>query len=259
MLLPYDEVWLGDTCRLCDHSFFTAFGLSWESHLLGNIVSFQLLDFPGGLIYWIQWVLSEPFYKHWVSPGLPLLENSRFQIRTGPHPWFLSCSDNFPRGCVHQPAKVCASSGRAWELDAASDLEFLLILLSGFPVAMSIPGLLDAIGLFAFEELVGTCEDKFIAVDFDFATRLYSSLFCSCIVFGIVLGQRIKLELLAQQVELKWLMLNEWRRLFHSSRVKLPLVNMSASWCLVSMYRIWTSRIKINPVKQPIQSNSVGS
>ena len=27
---------------------------------------------------------------------------------------------------------------------------------------MSIPGLLDAIGLFADEELVGTCEDRFI-------------------------------------------------------------------------------------------------
>ena len=34
---------------------------------------------------------------------------------------------------------------------------------------------------------------------------------------------------------------------------------MSASWCLVSMYRILNFRIKINPVKQPIQSNSVGS
>ena len=29
------------------------------------------------------------------------------------------------------------------------------------------------------------------------------------------------------------------RRLFHSSRVKLPLVKTSASWCLVSLYRIW--------------------
>ena len=37
-------------------------------------------------------------------------------------------------------------------------------------------------------------------------------------------------------------MLNKWRRLFHSLRVKLPLVNMSARWCLVSsMYRIWIS------------------
>ena len=58
------------------------------------------------------------------------------------------------------------------------------------------------------EELAGTCEDKFIAVGFDFATILSSS-FCSCILFAIVSGQLIKLEFLAQQVELKWLMLNK--------------------------------------------------
>ena len=73
---------------------------------------------------------------------------------------------------------------------------------------MSIPGLLDAIGIFAVEEIARTCEDKFIAVDFDFATLL-SSAFCSCILFAIVLGQLLKLEFLAQQVELKWLMLNK--------------------------------------------------
>ena len=69
-------------------------------------------------------------------------------------------------------------------------------------------GLLDAIGHYADEELVGTCEDKFIAVDFDFATIL-SSPFFSCIFFAIVLAQLAKLEFLAQQTELKWLMLNK--------------------------------------------------
>ena len=67
---------------------------------------------------------------------------------------------------------------------------------------MSIRGLWDAIGLFANEELVGTCEDKPIAVDFDFAAIL-SSPFCSCILFAIVLVQLIELEFLAKQVELK--------------------------------------------------------
>ena len=70
---------------------------------------------------------------------------------------------------------------------------------------MSIRGLLDAIGLFADEELVGICEDKFIAVDI---ATLLSSPFCSCIPFAIVSGQLIKLKFLVQQVELKWLMLN---------------------------------------------------
>ena len=72
---------------------------------------------------------------------------------------------------------------------------------------MSYFGLLDAIGSFADEELAGTVEDKFIAVGLDFATLL-SSPSCSCTLFAIVLVQLVKLEFLAQQVELKWLMLN---------------------------------------------------
>ena len=74
---------------------------------------------------------------------------------------------------------------------------FLLILLSNIPVAMSVPGLLDAIGLFTDEELARTCEDKFVAEDFNFAT-IISTPFCSCILFAIVLEQLIKLEFLAQ-------------------------------------------------------------
>ena len=34
-------------------------------------------------------------------------------------------------------------------------------------------------------------------------------------------------------------MLNKRRRLFHSSRVKLPLMSMSATWFLESMHLIW--------------------
>ena len=71
----------------------------------------------------------------------------------------------------------------------------------------------------------------FIAAGRDLDTTLYSS-FCSCILFAIV-EQLIKLKFLVQQVE--WLILNKWRRLFHSPRVKFPLVNMSASRCLVSI------------------------
>ena len=42
-----------------------------------------------------------------------------------------------------------------------------------------------------------------------------------------------------QSVELKWLILHKYNKWFHSSRVKFPLVSMSASWFLVSMYLIW--------------------
>ena len=103
--------------------------------------------------------------------------------------WFLFVATSFPVAVSIKPPK-CASCSCAWELDAASDFEFLLILLPSFPVAMSIPGLLDAIRLFADEEIVGTWEDKFLAVDFDFATLL-SSCLCSCIRFAV---QLIKLE-----------------------------------------------------------------
>ena len=70
---------------------------------------------------------------------------------------------------------------------------------------------------------------------FDFGTTL-SSLIPCCILSDISSGQ---------QIELKMLILNRRRRLFHSSRVKLPFVNMSASWFLVSTYLIWVWRSKL--------------
>ena len=53
-----------------------------------------------------------------------------------------------------------------------------------------------------------------------------------------------------QAVELKWLILNRVNKWFHSSRVKFPLVNMSASWFLVSVYLIWILESRL------IRSNS---
>ena len=67
---------------------------------------------------------------------------------------------------LYQPAKICTSFNRTWEVDAASN-EFELILLSGFTEAVDIPKLLDAIGLDAAEELVGknqkTCSSLLVA------------------------------------------------------------------------------------------------
>ena len=60
-------------------------------------------------------------------------------------------------------------------------------------------------------------------------------------------------------MELKWLMSNKHKRWFHSPRVKFPLVSMSASWFLVSMYLIWFFWVQIDSIEQPIKSNSVGS
>ena len=79
--------------------------------------------------------------------------------------------------------------------------------------ALSITGLLDAIGLFTDEELEATELVRFIAVGLDFAAILFSSD-CSCILFAILSVQPNKLKFLAQQRELKWLMLNKQRSLF---------------------------------------------
>ena len=83
------------------------------------------------------------------------------------------------------------------------------------------PRLFDAAGFCRVEELVETGEVRF-SVGFDFVTIL-SSPFCSCILFAIVSVQVVKLKSWEEQILLEWLMLNKWRRLFHSSRVKFPL------------------------------------
>ena len=49
------------------------------------------------------------------------------------------------------------------------------------------------------------------------------------------------------------------RRWSHSSRVKLPFVNMSASLFLVSNIFDLYLDVQIDSVEQPIKSNSVGS
>ena len=43
------------------------------------------------------------------------------------------------------------------------------------------------------------------------------------------------------------------------SRLKFPLVKMSASWCLVSMYFDLDFRVQNTSIEQPIKSNSVSS
>ena len=68
---------------------------------------------------------------------------------------------------------------------------------------------------------------------------------CSCILFAIVLVQLVKLKFWEQQSKLKWLMLNRWRRLFCSSRVKFRFLHMSASWCFVTTYSIWISGTRL--------------
>ena len=181
-------------CRLCGHSILSAFGFpEWS----------DLLDALGFTVV---------FCKQWVSPvtasswKLQVLDSEK---STSPDSSFVATG--FSVAVSINPSRY-ASCSRTWELYAASDFEFLLILLSGFPVAMSITGLLDAIGLFTDEELAGTCEDKFIAVDFDFATIISSPL-CSCKTYvfsdSVLCGRKIGDDPIANwKSKIKWFLEN---------------------------------------------------
>ena len=155
--------------------------------------------------------------------------------------WFCSAATSFLL-LSSNIASLC----HTWELDAAS---WLFSLATSLPVlfqsswqgALTVSGLFDAIGLYTVKELVGACQTRF-NVGFDCATIL-SSPFSSCIRFAIVSGQLA--EFWELQSKLKWLILNKHNRWFHSSRVKFPLVSMSASWFLVSMYLIWICGSKL--------------
>ena len=95
-----------------------------------------------------------------------------------------------------------------------------------------------------------TCRNKrryvYIAAGRDMDTTLSSS-FWSCILFAIV-EQLKKPKFSVQQVELKWLILNKWRSLFHSSRVKFPLL----STCL----RVGVKLTDLNLGSKSILSNN---
>ena len=96
-----------------------------------------------------------------------------FRFSEFPFYLILHCCDRFPRSVIHQLAKHLSSF--TWELGASSSLEFLLVLLAGFHAAMSFRWSENVIRFFADAELARTVEDKFIAVDFDFATILSSA------------------------------------------------------------------------------------
>ena len=86
-------------------------------------------------------------------------------------------------------------------------------------------------------------ETKFI-IGFDFAVTLSSPASSFCVLFDITWEQ---------VVELKWLMINKHNKWFQSSRLKFPLVSMSASGFLVSMFLIWIFGSKL------IRSNNQSS
>ena len=84
-------------------------------------------------------------------------------------------------------------------------------------------------------EVLSLYRDTKFIIGLDFAVTL-SSPESFCVLFDITSEQLM---------ELKWPMLNKHKRGFHSSRVKFPLVKMSASWFLVSLYLIWILESKL--------------
>ena len=147
-------------------------------------------------------------------------------------------------------AFVFASDCHTWELDATSfwfessaeGLSVLAIRLKLWLCAISTTGPFDALELCAVEELATVFESNRFNVGLDFS------------IFFVLLFLPVSFSTFwVQLAELKMLILNKRRRWFHSSRVKLPSVSMSASWFLVSTYLIWIFGSKL------ILSNSQSS
>ena len=165
--------------------------------------------------------------------------------------WLLYCSDKLLRWrcpITRQNMHLAV----AFELDCASGFEFVLILLSRFAC---IPRLFDAIGLFANEELVGTWEDKFVAVDFGFATLLFPLVPAS---FSHRCGAAYQAEILSATSRTEMADVEQMKQI-------VPFVTCEITFgknvCeLMFGINVWNlnSGIKINPVKQQIQRNSVG-
>ena len=144
------------------------------------------------------------------------------------------------RGCVFLRISCHRFTG-------AAKKTHILISFSEPPEALP-----DALELGMVEDL-STVLDTKVIIDFDLAITLCFSPSPSCNLFDTDVGQRVS----KQQTGLTLLILNKRRRMLNSSRVKLPFVRMSASWCLVSMYSIWILDVQVDLVKQPFKCNSV--
>ena len=70
-------------------------------------------------------------------------------------------------------------------------------------------------------------------------------------------GQLVQLKFWVQQRELKWLMLNKWWRWFHSSCVTFSFCQYVCKLMFGVDIPYLNLGIQTDPIKQPIQSNSV--
>ena len=137
------------------------------------------------------------------------------------------------RCCFHQPPLRGSCSFLSWEHIAGFWSLFNASFLvppntdsessRGFPETLEASELKEE-GCIAFRKLL---EIRQVGLGFDTASS--SPVFLSWILFDIVFAFSIERKWLRETIE-KFLMLNKRWKLHHSSREKLPLVSMSASW-----------------------------
>ena len=145
-----------------------------------------------------------------------------------------------------------ASFSRTWDVDAASnELDSILILLSGLP---------EAIGINRTRCCGWNCRNTIRRHTHHCWSRLGHNPFFFFLFlnyFAIVV-QPIKLKFLVQRRELKWLICwtnEEDCSTRHVWNFPLSTCLRVGVWCQCNGFDFL---VQINPVKQPIQSNSVG-
>ena len=192
------------------HMWGTTVGDIWK-----NCGHFSASSFRNSLIFWISWTSGcNRFPCYFFLMFAPWFRLRKF-------PWFLTfiCCGKFLRHFSHQTAKVCIFQPSlrtrrcvGFWISSCPRVRFHCRCFE-YPWAFSTQS-----GGSRMRSMSRQFDVSFIAVGFEFPTILSSS-FCSCILFAVVLGQLVKLKFWSQQVELKWMMLNKWRKMFHSSRV----------------------------------------
>ena len=107
------------------------------------------------------------------------------------------------------------------------------ILLSGFPKPVGIPGLLDAIGLDAAEELDDIRWEEIIITAGRVLDTTLSSSSRPWILFAVVM-QLIKLKIFGAATRAEMADIEQMKKIVPHHAWKLPLVR-SSIWCLESV------------------------
>ena len=130
-------MWAGHTCGDCDHSVLSSFGHPWQSDLTGCI------EVPGSCFF--------------SATGLPVTSTT-FPVSDsgkGPHLLIFFAATSLPVA-DHQPTQTLHFAVALEKSTLRRILNFFSSCSQVFPTAMGIPGPLDAVRLFADEELFGT-------------------------------------------------------------------------------------------------------